>query len=458
MSAEVQISNVAGTPVGRPWVVYATFSAVAVLYWCAYFGFGLALSDTGVFDHYDGLFHGDPPRVIRDLALAGADGNRSAVHPLFVLFLNPAGSTLASLLGSHTLSAVLLTSLAGAAGVFLLQLFLFRLGAPLGWSVLWSSIYASSASLLVFSAMPDTFVYGGTAILASMLLAAGRHGAGAHLFASLVSFGITSTNLAVSIVLYMASLRQRLGATVMRGAALTLAVLIVAVGAALVQKALYPNARAFYSPAEYGSGVSGYTAGFDNLRQVAGRAIRLSLHVGAYSLFAPAPYIEQEERYLDLGAPTAQAHTCHRVCAATRLADPRVRPVNSHPAQLTFMGPSHFMFSAAGWIGLLAWGAILAAGVWQIARRRIEGNPRLLAGLCVGIGCNVALHMIFGDDLFLYSAHWMPLLVGAAALATRPLWGAAWFKFAAAVVAVALIVNQAQFAHALWSVFSSQTL
>ncbi len=435
---------------------YLRFATVAALAWICYLGLGIALLATGLFDHYDGLFHSDPPRVIRDLTLPEAAGIRSILHPLFVLIFNPVGTLLSTAIGSHTAAAVALTTLAGATTVFLIQVFLFDIGMSARRATIWSILIAASASQIVMSAVPETFAFGGTATALSMVMAVRAYPARAQFLAALASFAQTSTNLIPAVLLYMSSLRTRATTVVARGALLAFAVVSVAAGAALIQRALYPNAGLFFVPA-YRSAITPYMEELGNLRAVAGRAVRLSMHMVAYSFFAPVPEVSQTALPVTMHNPEVR-FSCPRVCRDTRLADPRDRPVDSHPPELSFMNIGMFSFLSVAWPGLLAWSSVISAALFGVLRVRQIDHVRLLAGLALAAGFHFVLHTFYGDDFFLYSPHWVPLLLGAAALATRSWWDTLWLRTMVGVAATFMLLNNAVLAHSLWMVFSAQKL
>ena len=62
----------------------------------------------------------------------------------------------------------------------------------------------------------------------------------------------------------------------------------------------------------------------------------------------------------------------------------------------------------AGWIGLGAWVGLLLAGTIAVYRSSVDREFR--AGLALLIGGQFALHLCYGDEIFLYSLHFAPFL------------------------------------------------
>jgi hypothetical protein len=101
--------------------------------------------------------------------------------------------------------------------------------------------------------------------------------------------------------------------------------------------------------------------------------------------------------------------------------------------------------SASGWgrVGLTAWAGLLGLGVWALraspARRELR---RALAWSILG---QLGLHLVYGNETFLYTLHIVPLLVVAASLATLTGIRAAALALAAVLVLCATVNNVRQF-------------
>jgi hypothetical protein len=82
---------------------------------------------------------------------------------------------------------------------------------------------------------------------------------------------------------------------------------------------------------------------------------------------------------------------------------------------------------------LAAWIVLLGAGAWSATTMHSLRRFRLALGL--GIAGQLTLHMIYGNESYLYALNWLPLLVTLAALSTftrlRPIALGASIAFAA---------------------------
>lgn len=76
-----------------------------------------------------------------------------------------------------------------------------------------------------------------------------------------------------------------------------------------------------------------------------------------------------------------------------------------------------------GSIPVVLWTALLSLGLWGLFSLRQQLKLRIFVGLVL-LG-QLALHLLYGDETFLYALHFAPLLVVLAALSTltraRPL-------------------------------------
>lgn len=70
-----------------------------------------------------------------------------------------------------------------------------------------------------------------------------------------------------------------------------------------------------------------------------------------------------------------------------------------------------------GIIASVLWGILLAFGVFQFFNSKNNTKFKLILGLSI-LG-QFALHLVYGDETFLYSLHYMPLLVTLASYSLK---------------------------------------
>jgi hypothetical protein len=68
-------------------------------------------------------------------------------------------------------------------------------------------------------------------------------------------------------------------------------------------------------------------------------------------------------------------------------------------------------------VAVACWLTILVAGLWGLVTLRGLDRFRWALGLTL-LG-QVGLHLVYGDETFLYSLHFLPLLLALAACATQ---------------------------------------
>src|SRR4051812_33385081 len=118
-------------PAASPlWRRILPFALVGCIFWAGYFWIGSAMARRNLFVN-DLFFNSDTARIARDMTVAAADHRRSNVHPLFILFVNPAGVAASWITGSTTTGAVLLNSFTGGLSVALAGIFLLEAGIPM---------------------------------------------------------------------------------------------------------------------------------------------------------------------------------------------------------------------------------------------------------------------------------------------------------------------------------------
>ena len=136
---------------------------------------------------------------------------------------------------------------------------------------------------------------------------------------------------------------------------------------------------------------------------------------------------------------------CGRVCAQTTLADPHIRPPRSHPQHVTFQSPQFSEpFRPIGFSALLMWLTLLGVAFLEIVRRPLV-RSWLLTGLMFGLAFHFTFHLVWGDDLFLYSAHWTFPVIAGTALALRHHWDSRWLNAVQAALLISVVANNGIF-------------
>jgi hypothetical protein len=349
-----------------------------------YAAIGLSLSDGALMEKDDLVFQADIPRVVTELTRTEGRHYRTKVHPAFVLLLNPPGRALRAVLGRPRLAAIVLTAMAGGAAVMALREMLLGAGLTPLLASLWTLVLATSSSHVFFSSVPESFAYSAASLtLLFALFARGAPPLLLSVLAGVAAFGMVITNAAAVGLLEL--FRVRKGWRRMAGAAATvLAVALIAAGLAALQKRLYPDSVPFYS--------------------------RGSLN--------------EEPAYVQVPAGAAAAARARDVAAHLllfNLAAPEVE-VGKAAARFpvtTFAPAGPGALRPAGWLHAVLWLGLIARAGSRLARGAEARSP-LLAPLALWILFNAALHLVDGEDLFLYTEQWTFAVVALVALALGP--------------------------------------
>jgi len=100
-----------------------------------------------------------------------------------------------------------------------------------------------------------------------------------------------------------------------------------------------------------------------------------------------------------------------------------------------------------GALGVAAWVVLLGLGAWGLRIRGWSAGLPLVLGL--SLAAQFVLHSMYGaEEVFLYSLHWLPLLVIVAAFSTFTPWRQAATGLALVLLACAAVNNGMQFGHA----------
>jgi len=352
---------------------------LALLTTVAYFETGRLLNPT-LFTQSGIWFDSDNGRVYQNLTTRTSDNYRTNVHPLFPLLLHPpvyaARHVLDRLLGLDTEMVVRLVVAMGAGlCIAIFFIFLRALRCRCLDAALFAILAACSASALFWTAVPETYPAGSITVLAALLAVAlserKRPSPWLFVLVSALSLSITITNWMAGVAATAVSFPWR------RAVQITVAAFCFVTALWGLQKLLYPSAQFFLGSRE--------EARYMFRTEAAGpRAILTTFAVNAVVM--PDVRVIEDKTVVDTG----------------RRLSVQTSPVGSS-------GPWG-VAAASVWFGLLVLGA------WALFTLRDQARVRLALGLTL-FG-QISLHLIYGEETFLYSMHYMPLLVAIASLTT----------------------------------------
>ena len=324
---------------------------------------------------YDNAYFGaDFERVSANLTDRWSEQSRTKVHPLSAMGLTIPVYVIGWALGvprwcaMHLLVAVNAAMLAG-----LLFSILCRTTASLADAILFFLLAGSSAAFWIWLPTPEIFSFGSTTILLVVLMAA-VPGIGAkpwsHYVAGIVSMAITITNWMAGLLYSFVFLGWK------RSLSIGLHVFALVTILWGVQKYVFPSATFIIGDKD--------EIRFLNRQGVAKTTFR----------FFCAPYasVGPEYKYIEW------------------MARPIVRQGDyddSSPDPRCLL----LCISYGAWFLLLAFGVL--------AMREADVDIRLRVLLAGIVGGQYFLHLIYSNETFIYTMHWLPILVIICSLTSR---------------------------------------
>ena len=357
------------------------------------------------YDAIDLWMDADIPRVVKTMT------DRFSLvlhrkHPLFPTISYPPVYLIKNLLGTEPLTAVRIV-IAGVASVWSGTLFfLLRvIGCRRFDAVLFTLLGMCTASAMFWFVVPESFSFGSVTILWAMALVAfAEHrpvSSTWYVAVSVLTLSATVTNWMAGIIATIVNHPWK------RSIQLTVNALVVVTLIWVVQKLVFPSVEFFLPPntrPEYV--LSTLSSGSLNVLKV----------FFLDSIIMPAidvTYWPAIFSYL---------------------------PVMTVQDSLPGSGTN------GGFWGVLAWGLLLGLGLWALLFLKQQFRFRIALGLTL-LG-QLVLHMLFGWETFLFSIHFVPLLVVIAALSTLTRARVVALSLAGAVTVFAGINNFIQFGRA----------
>ncbi len=351
----------------------------------------------------DVWFGSDIERVVSNMSLRSARNARAKVHPLFSLLSFPIVKGIRVVTRVPPVTAVMLL-MAGttALWVSLLYVTLRLMGCRRFDATVFSVLAWSSAALIFWTTVPETYLFGSLSLLVSLFLVAlaqtGKLPIWSYVLVSAFSLSITTTNWMAGILATFVN-HTRKGAIAITGMAL--GVVLVLWG---VQSRIFPKTTFLTDLAEEVN----YT-----LPKAAGGPIRVVLGFFFHPMVVPGL---------------------------------QVIPSNRNQPEWPMLSVQHALpgsGSIAGGIAIALWIVLLLLGA--IACWQVEKNLKLRIVLGLGLLGQLALHLVYGEETFLYAIHLIPFLLLVCAMATLTRWRSLVLGLAMLLIVFAGLHNGEQF-------------
>lgn len=317
---------------------------------------------------YDMWFEADTPRVYNDMANRAENHYRSNVHPLFVLLTNPVINFFNGVLRIDNLIAIRIV-ISQVAALWMVTLYaLFRLiGCQRLDAVLFCLLAGVSASAIFWFVVPETYAFGSCTILLALLIAGlSQHrkiSEARFVLMSAATLSITLTNWMAGIIATFCSLPWR------RAVQITVNAFCLVVVLWTAQKYLFPGGNFFL--------------------------------------------VHQNEQRFMVSSQDGNRQKVLQSFVFHSMVMPRFEGVNrqllpGRQIMLTQQSPPGSgtpwgKFAVALWLGLIVF------GVWGLCVDK--QNSRLKRALALTLTGQLALHLLYGPETFLYALHFGPLLI-----------------------------------------------
>lgn len=397
-------------------------------------GLALALLFFGVYLYYGLLIGGFSARQVDNLfdtdsadwayRIANPQGgtfDMRGPHPFAYFLFRPLGLFLNLFTHEHFLSALVLNALAGGACVFLAWLFLKRQFENKVYAFLMAALLGLTTSHLILGSLVETYIFSAFALVLFCVLAGSERSSLASLVASAaLTFGITLTNFVQNVIAFTVS-RPR-WKEILRFTGWTLSIALILT---YLHAARYPSSRLFFLPSEAVSEETFFAPFEPPLWRISGRLMLLLRTALLTTVIAPDFYALTE---------------------GTESALPLIRFFRILPGAFHYGG-----YDALGKILVIIWASLLlAAGIafaWKLIRAR-KADLSLAFALCLAF--NLALHLVYGEDPFLYSPNWAYALIFFLAFGLAQWKHGRLFQAGFSTFLILLAYHQGQFLAALY--------
>jgi hypothetical protein len=339
------------------------------------------------FNVWDVWFEANLPRNYSNMVALDSDPSRSNVHPLYSLLVYPPTKVLFKTFGFPLVVAVrVVLSLAASLWVTLLFLALRSAGCHRPDAGLLSLLGLTSAAAIFWLPVPETYPVGSCSILLPLLLMnkVPRTSFWWYLLINVVSLSVTVTNWMVGLMLTLVN--QGWKRTLYIG--MTALMLVGVLGS--LHNLVVPSVKLPFGQVR--------DEGKYLFRPEAVAPINILRSLLFHSMVMPEIVMVDNDG----------SHLVIQKERGTVAVDLGKR-MSTQPSSLG---------SGTSWgrIAVMVWGCLLVLGIWALLT--MPGNARfrlVLAGVLCG---QVLLHLLYGEETFLYTIHVVPLLILMVGMAT----------------------------------------
>jgi hypothetical protein len=335
------------------------------------------------FDVWDVWFESSFPRVYETMILVNGDHSRDQVHPLFSLLAYTPTWFARKCLGlAPIVAARLVLSVTAAIWISLIYILLRLLGCSSLDSGLLSGLALSSAGAMFWLPTPETYPFGSCSLLLALLLVKVVPPASfwGYVAVNVVSMSVTITNWMLGIFATIGTHKWKQSVQII---GMSFLVVLLLSG---LQKLLFPPAKFLFQQ-------SGNEMKY-LLMPEAGGPVKRTIALVFHSMVMPQiTMVKNQDSLLQNG--TASINLGAKMTV-----------------QFSQLG------SGTKWAvpAVVMWVGLLSAGFWALITMPAHPRFRLVLGLL--LGGQWLLHLVYGEETFLYAIHVIPLLIVMVGMAT----------------------------------------
>ena len=358
----------------------------------------------------DVWFESDTRRVIDDMTNRSANHWRTDTHPLFPLVTYIPTKLVMKVFNLKAVDAVMII-IAALASMWISTLYvLMRLiGLRCFEAILFSFLGIVSASSIFWFAVPETYAFGSLSFLIVLVIVALSQKREIssiwYAIVSAISLSFTVTNWSAGIVATFVNFPWKKA-------------LQITINAFCIVIVLWSVQRHFFSRVLYFGTISSTEKRYI-MRSESGGPLNIAKSFLFHTMIMPA--IQERQK--------------------VRLRDNTLIPIMV--TQTSRVGSGSLYGAAAAGV----WSAILGLGFWGLISSKDNRQLRLV--LAITLLGQFMLHLLYGQETFLYSLHFVPLLVVLAAFSTMTRARSLALTLTGILVVLAVINNFQQFDKAM---------
>jgi hypothetical protein len=341
-------------------------------------------------------------------------------HPYILIIVRPLVGMLAFLFkGDMFFAAFTLNALVGGLCVFLVWYFVRHSTQNPLYASLISSLFGATSTQLAFGSILESYIHLSAIALIFLVLLLKNKPLPVLIVAGLVTFGITFSNIVQTFFAHF-FVKRNIKQIIIYGIVISMLV----VPLSLLNNWIYPNSQPYFwdlSPLE--------REDHNRFPPTLGRANLLARTMTLHSFVAPVPLIIRD------GWPFAKVWMFRAA-------------IKNDPMQIatyeTLLGNGLARF----WAGLMLLGAVF------FLKNIFKQDNGYFLTFIFTVLFFFAFHMMYGKDVFLYSANWTYAITLFLALAWRELADKRWFQVILLVFVLLLLINNSQLLHTMMEISS----